>query len=83
MAFVMDCYGAMGTEAISFLSKVAQRMTGKQDFWWCRKTEDTVWQGVSFTLAREVARQLVWSRYSDNLMGEVADQPVCHSPYSC
>jgi hypothetical protein len=62
--FVMDCYGALGGEALSFGTKMVQRLTGQKDFWLRRKTEDTVWQGLSLTLARDLARQLVWSRYS-------------------
>ena len=62
--FVMDYYGALGGEAFSFGRKMVQRLTGQKDFWLRRKMEDTVWHVLSLTLARELARQLVLSRYS-------------------
>ena len=61
--FVQDCYGGFGPEARSLVTTFHRSLVGQKEGWARRGAEADLWQQLSMTLAREVARQLRASCY--------------------
>ena len=78
---VLDCYGGVGPQGRTLLNTLTRAVVTQHDAWQRRTQEEHVWQGLSITLARELARQLVWSKYASQ--GEEDDDlpPTTHNPY--
>jgi hypothetical protein len=78
--FVVDCYGGLGQEALTLMSTLMKLLLGQQDAWSKRKTEADTWQLLSITVAREIARQVIWGRYAGNDTYPEATNTI-HQPY--
>ena len=76
--FVMDVFGGFGPEAERFVILLLKGLLGQREGWQRRALEASVWQEIGYTLAREVARQLVWSVFA---AGEPEHAPATHQPY--
>lgn len=70
--FVMDCYGAPGAEARGFVTACTRLIAGQQEAERSREVEADVWQGLSFTLARELASQFRAGRLATSVEDELA-----------
>jgi hypothetical protein len=75
--FVMDVWGGLGREALALVQTFIKALVGQKEGWQRRRLEATVWQELSITLAKSVARQLVWSVHG--LEEDIL--PSQHQPY--
>ena len=76
--FVVDVYGGFGDEAMRLVSLLVKSTVGQFEGWQRREQEATVWQSLSFALAREVSKQLVWGLH---LVEEPVSDTTSHQPY--
>jgi hypothetical protein len=77
--FVVDTFGGMGKEACDLVQNLLKGVLGQKEGWQRRGEEALVWQTLSMSLAREIARQLVWGAFAAE-GGEGA--PWLHVPYA-
>lgn len=77
--FVMDVYGGVGAHAQDVITRLLKGLKAQREGWQHREVEAGVWQSLTFTLMREVARQLVWSAVAT---GDERLPPDMHYPYS-
>ena len=63
---VMDFYGGIGPQEQTFMNTLTRQIVAQQDAWQRRQAQDTAKQDLSIMLAKELARQLVWSRYASD-----------------
>ena len=56
--FVLDVWGGMGEDAQSVVNHLIKGMVSQRDAWQRREVESTVWQTLTFTLMREIGKQL-------------------------
>ena len=78
MPFVMDVYGGCGDEALRLVALLVKGTVGQFEAWQRREQEATLWQTLSFALAREVSKQLVWGLFT---AGEEEQAVQQHQPY--
>ena len=79
--FVMDVWGGMGDQAQDLVKMLLKGLLGQKEGWQRREAEAGIWQSLSFSLMREIAKQLVWSVHGmQGDGGQEGDQPT-NIPY--
>jgi hypothetical protein len=63
------------------MSTLLKLLLGQQDAWLKRRTETNTWQLLSISVAREIARQLIWARYTSPVDVEEGNTNRVHNPY--
>ena len=80
---MVDVFGGLGQEAGEFLNILLKGLLGQREGWQRRGLEATIRQEVSFTIMKEIGRQLVWSTMGEEGgEDEVMDEAAAHSPYA-
>jgi hypothetical protein len=81
--FVMDVFGGLGEAATELVSTLLKGILARQEAWQRRTVEATVWQSISLSLMKEVARQLAWTVFAEQQGEEEAGSApsTTHQPY--
>ena len=57
-AFVVDCYGAVGPDALRLMQELVHSVQGQRSRHQWREIEASTWQGLGVTVANEIGQQL-------------------------
>ena len=79
--FVVDVFGGFAQDARDLVALFLKGLLGQREGWQRRPLEATVWQDLSFTVMREIGRQLVWSVQGLEGADDMDEYPT-HQPYA-